>query len=193
MSALILPRVVSVGRYTEGRDEPHLGFPIPRLWAIRPRDVGSFFTTIFLLDLDLLTLRFLLFPPVPAALPFSPDDLLLLPFLRFTVLRRRLDGARGVRSRMYTAVLSPATTALIVSSSQVDCGIRKLGAICAVRAWVMRWRLTLARTLSLCWVRAMARVGPVVRGRERLVVGRALLRLSTSLSSSEPLEWRLLA
>lgn len=197
MSALILPRVVSVGRYTEGRDEPRLGFPIPRLRAIRPRDVASFFTTSFLLDLVLLTRRFLLFTPVPAALalpPVADDDLLLWPFLRFTVLRRRLDGTRGVRFRMYTAVLSPATTALIVSSSQVVCGIRKLGEICAMRAWVMRWWLTLARTLSLCWVRAMARVGPAAGRWEWLVVGRALLRLSVLLcSSTEPLERRLLA
>lgn len=44
--------------------------------------------TSFLLDLVLLTRRFLLFTPVPAALPLPPvadDDLLLWPFLRFTV------------------------------------------------------------------------------------------------------------
>lgn len=43
------------------------------------------------------------------------------------VLCLRLEGARGVTSRTYTAVLSPATTALIVSSSQVDC-MRYVGA-----------------------------------------------------------------
>lgn len=35
-------------------------------------------------------------------------------------LRLRVDGTRGVKSRIYTDVLSPATTALIVSSSQED-------------------------------------------------------------------------
>lgn len=56
---------------------------------------------------------------------------------------------------------------------------------CAVRACVMRWRLTLARTLSLCWVRAIARVGPAARDREWLVAGRELEEwLSDSLSSS---------
>lgn len=59
-----------------------------------------------------------------------------------------------------------------------------------VRAWVMRWRLTLARTLSLCWVRAIARVGPATWDRERLAAGRAVEgRLSESLvSSAEPPE-----
>lgn len=49
----------------------------------------------------------------------------------------------------------------------------------------MRCRLTLARTLSLCWVRAMALVGPEARACDRLVAGRAVEgRLSASLSSS---------
>ena len=44
------------------------------------------------------------------------------------------------------------------------------------RACVMRFRLTLARTLSLCCVRAMARVGPAAEARvRRLVVGIASL------------------
>lgn len=51
----------------------------------------------------------------------------------------------------------------------------------AVRACVMRRLLTLARTRSLCWVRAIARVG---LDREWLVVGRE--RLSSSLTWSEP-------
>lgn len=55
---------------------------------------------------------------------------------------------------------------------------------CDVRAWVIRCRLTLARTLSLCWVRAIALVGPAAWDWERLVAGRAVEgRLSVSLRS----------
>lgn len=57
----------------------------------------------------------------------------------------------------------------------------------AVRACVIRCLLTLARTRSLCWVRAIARVG---LDRERLVVGRELL--SSSLICSEPItRWKI--
>lgn len=53
----------------------------------------------------------------------------------------------------------------------------------AVRACVIRCLLTLARTLSLCCVRAIARMGLEPAGQERLVVGRLL---SSSLNRSSP-------
>lgn len=62
---------------------------------------------------------------------------------------------------------------------------------CDVRACVMRWRLTLARTLSLCWVRAMALVGPAAWGCDLLVAERAVEgTLYVSLTSSADLPER---
>lgn len=129
--------------------EPDLGFLIPKLRAIRPLELVLFFTTNFRLDFDFLTLRLRLLTPRFVFPPEAAEDLPLV-FLLLTVLLFRRVLGRGVRSRTYTAVLSPATTALMVSSNHVDC-IRYLGASCAaVRACVMRCLLTLARTRSLC-------------------------------------------
>lgn len=53
-----------------------------------------------------------------------------------------------------------------------------------VRACMIRCLLTLARTLSLCCVRAMARLGLDCAGREWLVVGKTFL--SSSLDRPSP-------
>lgn len=78
--------------------EPDLGFLMPKLRAIRPRELVPLFRTSFLLDFDFLTLRFRLLTPMFVFPPEVAEDLLLV-FLLLTVFLLRRDLGRGVKSR----------------------------------------------------------------------------------------------
>lgn len=168
MSARISPRDGSAGLYTEGVQAPQAGLQRPSVRAMRERAVASFF--IFCAFL-FFTRPGRFFNLAPELLLFADnlDGAFFLPdvFFRLPPFLLRRAGARGP-GRWYTAVLSPAATASMVSSSRED--MRYLGTRWNLLAVEIRFRFTVARTLSLCLVLAMARVLPV-RGRSRLVVG----------------------
>lgn len=68
------------------------------------------------------------------------------------------------QSQVYSCTLQPYASVVEVREVKKK-GQDKRHASCQTcdeRACVMRCLLTLARTLSLCWVRAMALVGPAV-------------------------------
>lgn len=148
---------------------------------MRARAVASFLAFCPFL---LLARLWRLLSLVPQLLPFADglDWLFFLPgtFFRLPVLLLRRAGARGVPGRWYTAVLSPVATASMVSSSRED--MRYLGTCWTLLAVEIRFRFTVARTLSLCRVLAMARVLPAW-GRSRLVVGTTSVKSRDTSSS----------